>query len=288
MSERGAHGFEAVNAAAAFVRDRLGLAREGAVAKVGVVLGSGLGKVGDVLESEGGRAIAFGAIPHFPTSSVEGHKGRLLFARHEGADVLVMQGRVHRYEGYAADAVVFPVRVLRALGVDVLFLTNAAGGLGDGMAPGDLMVIEDHLNLTGGNPLSGPNDARFGPRFPDMSDTYTRALRAVVDDVAKQVGVQVTKGVYAGLLGPSYETPAEIRMLKTLGAHAVGMSTVYEAIAASHMGMRTVGISCITNLAAGISATKLDHAEVKETAERVEEQFSRLVLALLPRLANAS
>lgn len=282
------HGYDQVMAAAAFVRDRLGAPRDGAAASVGVVLGSGLGRVGDVLVENGGRALEFGAIPHFPVSSVEGHKGRLLYATHEGAPVLVMQGRVHRYEGYAASAVVFPVRVLHALGVRTVLLTNAAGGLGDGMTPGDLMVIEDHLNLTGGNPLSGANDARFGPRFPDMSDTYTRALRTVVDDVAKTVGVKVTKGVYAGLLGPSYETPAEIRMLRSLGAHAVGMSTVYEAIAASHMGARVVGISCITNLAAGISATKLNHAEVKETAERVEEAFSRLVLALIPRLATAS
>jgi purine-nucleoside phosphorylase len=281
------HGFDQVMAAAAFVRDRIGAPREGAAASVGVVLGSGLGRVGDVLVENGGRAIDFGAIPHFPVSSVEGHKGRLLYATHEGAPVLVMQGRVHRYEGYEASAVVFPVRVLHALGVRTVLLTNAAGGLGDGMTPGDLMVIEDHLNLTGGSPLSGANDARFGPRFPDMSDTYTHALRLIVDEVAKKVGVKVTKGVYAGLLGPSYETPAEIRMLKTLGAHAVGMSTVYEAIAASHMGARVVGISCITNLAAGISATKLNHAEVKETAERVEEAFSRLVLALIPRLAAA-
>jgi len=195
-----------------------------------------------------------------------------------------MQGRVHRYEGYSAQAVVFPVRVLHALGVRTLIVTNAAGGLGDGFSAGDLMLIEDHLNLTGDNPLMGKNDSRFGARFPDMSEAYDKSLTTLADDVAKARGLRLRRGVYAGLLGPSYETPAEIRMLKTLGAHAVGMSTVFEVIAASHLGMRVLGISCITNLAAGLSGQKLSHDEVKETATRVEADFSGLVTALLPKL----
>jgi purine-nucleoside phosphorylase len=276
-------GHAHVHAAAAAVVDRC----RGALplAPVGVVLGSGLGAVADQVLAQGGTAVDYGAIPHFPVSSVEGHKGRLVFGRVDGVPVLLMQGRVHRYEGYPASSVVFPVRVLHALGVRRLIVTNAAGGLGDGFAAGDLMLIEDHLNLTGDNPLVGRNDARFGPRFPDMSDAYTARLRGVALEVAAAQGLRLQRGVYAGLLGPSYETPAEIRMLRTLGAHAVGMSTVHEVIAASHLGVEVLGLSCITNLAAGISPVKLSHDEVKETATRVEQAFSRLVLGLLPRLA---
>ncbi len=276
-------GHAHVAAAAAFIADRFRTSLP--VAAAGVVLGSGLGAVADgVIADGGGAAIEYGAIPHFPTSSVEGHKGRLVFGKVGDTPVLLMQGRVHRYEGYPASSVVFPIRVLQALGVRKLIVTNAAGGLGDGFRAGDLMMIEDHLNMTGDNPLSGKNDARFGPRFPDMSEAYSRRLRAALVDVAKARGVELQKGVYAGLLGPSYETPAEIRMLKTLGAHAVGMSTVHEVIAASHMGMEVLGISCITNLAAGLSGTKLSHDEVKETATRVEQEFSGLILDVLPRL----
>jgi purine-nucleoside phosphorylase len=277
-------GFEQVQAAAAFARDRFGV-REGVVAPVGVVLGSGLGRVADVVLERGGIAIEYGALPHFPVSSVEGHKGRLVFGDVGDTRVVLMQGRVHRYEGYSAQAVVFPIRVLAALGVKSLLVTNASGGLGDGMKAGDLMLIEDHLNLTGDNPLMGKNDSRFGARFPDMSDAYSKRLRAVALEVAKPLGLTLQRGVYAGLLGPSYETPAEIRMLKTLGASAVGMSTVHEVIAANHAGIEVLGLSCITNLAAGISPQKLTHDEVKETATRVEQAFSGLVLALVPRLA---
>ncbi|MBI1944321.1 MAG: purine-nucleoside phosphorylase [Deltaproteobacteria bacterium] len=278
-------GHPQVQAAAAFARDRLGERGEGAVATVGVVLGSGLGHVADVVVDNGGAAVEYGTIPHFPTSSVEGHKGRLVAGSVGGARVLLMQGRVHRYEGYTAAQVVFPVRVLHALGVRRLIVTNAAGGIGDGFVPGDLMLIEDHLNLTGDNPLVGANDARFGPRFPDMSDAYSARLREEADKVAAERSLALRRGVYAGLLGPSYETPAEIRMLKTLGAHAVGMSTVHEVIAANHLGTEVLGISCITNLAAGISKVKLSHDEVKETADRVGQAFSGLVLQLIPRLA---
>lgn len=276
-------GFTHATAAAAAAADRL---RSGLpAATVGVILGSGLGAVADTVVESGGTALSYGEIPHFPTSSVEGHKGRLVYGIVGGVPVLLMQGRVHRYEGYPASSVVFPVRVLHALGVKRLVVTNAAGGLGAGFSAGDLMLIEDHLNLTGDNPLVGHNDARFGPRFPDMSEAYSRRLTALADDVAQARGLKLQRGVYAGLLGPSYETPAEIRMLRTLGAHAVGMSTVFEVIAASHLGMEVLGISCITNLAAGLSDQKLSHDEVKDTATRVEAAFSGLILDLLPRLA---
>ena len=276
-------GFTHATAAAAAAADRL---RSGLpAATVGVILGSGLGAVADTVVDHGGTALAYGEIPHFPTSSVEGHKGSLVYGRVGGTPVLLMQGRVHRYEGYPASSVVFPVRVLHALGVKKLIVTNAAGGIGAGFAAGDLMLIEDHLNLTGDNPLVGHNDARFGPRFPDMSEAYSRRLTTLADDVAKSRGLKLQRGVYAGLLGPSYETPAEIRMLRTMGAHAVGMSTVFEVIAASHLGMEVLGISCITNLAAGMSDQKLSHDEVKDTATRVEAAFSGLILDLLPRLA---
>jgi purine-nucleoside phosphorylase len=276
-------GHAHVHAAAAAVADRFRATIP--VASVGVILGSGLGAVADRVFEDSGHVVDYAAIPHFPVSSVEGHKGRLVAGTVAGVPVLLMQGRVHRYEGYPASSVVFPVRVLHALGVRRLVVTNAAGGLGEGFAAGDLMLIEDHLNLTGDNPLAGKNDARFGPRFPDMSDAYTARLRPLAFDVAAAQGLRLQRGVYAGLLGPSYETPAEIRMLRTLGAHAVGMSTVHEVIAASHLGIEVLGLSCITNLAAGISPVKLSHDEVKETATRVEQAFSQLVLGLLPRLA---
>jgi purine-nucleoside phosphorylase len=279
-----AYGYAQIQAAAAAIRERLGKPEGSAVAKVGLVLGSGLGAVGDQLLDAGGQSIHYGEITHFPTSGVVGHKGRLVFAEHEGTPALVLQGRVHAYEGWPKAAVVFPIRVLMALGCERIVLTNAAGGLQDGMTPGDLMLIEDHLNLTGDNPLVGENDDRLGARFPDMSDTYTAALRETVLEVAKGQGLALKKGVYAGLLGPSYETPAEIKMLRTLGASAVGMSTVYEAIAASHGKADVVGISCITNLAAGISANKLSHDEVKETASMVEKAFAELVMGLISRL----
>ncbi len=276
-------GYAHAQAAAAAAADRL---RSGLpAATVGIILGSGLGKVADSVVDSGGVAVSYGDIPHFPTSSVEGHKGRLVFGSVGGQNVLLMQGRVHRYEGYPASSVVFPVRVLHAMGVKRLVVTNAAGGLGDGFVAGDLMLIDDHLNMTGDNPLVGENDARFGPRFPDMSEAYSKRLTTMADEVATARGLTLKRGVYAGLLGPSYETPAEIRMLKTVGAHAVGMSTVFEVIAASHLGIEVLGISCITNLASGLSDQKLSHDEVKETATRVEEAFSGLILDLLPRLA---
>ncbi len=276
-----------IEAAAAAVRDRLGLPAGEHVARVGVVLGSGLGRVADRVCDEGGAAVEYGEIPHFPTSAVEGHRGRLVYGEAGGAPVLLMQGRVHRYEGWSAAQVAFPTKVLLALGVERLLLTNAAGGIGDGMKPGDLMLISDHLNLTGDSPLIGANDDRLGARFPDMSDPYAKGLREIARAVAEKQALPLVEGVYASVLGPSYETPAEIRMLRTLGASAVGMSTAYEAIAANHGGAKVLGISCITNLAAGMSDQPLSHDEVKETAARVEKVFSELVLGLIPRLSSS-
>jgi purine-nucleoside phosphorylase len=256
--------------AVALVRERSTLAP-----RIGVVLGSGLGGFADSLDER--TAIAFGEIPHFPAATVAGHGGALVMGRCSGVPVAVMKGRVHFYEGYSLQDVVFPVRVLGRLGVKTLVLTNAAGGINALFAPGELMVIEDHINLLG-NPLLGPNEDALGPRFPDMSEAYDRRLRDVVQAACEAVGVRCHRGVYVGMTGPSYETPAEIRMARALGADAVGMSTVPEVIAARHMGMRVAGLSCITNPAAGVRERKLDHAEVLESGRRVSAAL-RQVLA---------
>ena len=279
-------GYEHIQAAAAFLREKFGIAEGDAIAPVGMILGSGLGAFADEVVDNGGQAVPYDAIPHFPTSSVVGHKGRMVFGEVGGVKVLLMQGRVHFYEGYSPSAVTFPVRVLHACGVEKLLLTNAAGGMADGMEAGDLMLITDHINLTGNNPLSGDNDERLGPRFPDMSTGYKPACSDVVREVAKAQNVDIKEGVYVGVLGPSYETPAEIRFLKAVGADAVGMSTVYECIVANHMSMKVCGISCITNLAAGIATHALSHAEVKETADRTADVFCGLVREVLPKLAT--
>jgi purine-nucleoside phosphorylase len=245
---------------------------------VGVVLGSGLGAFADALEES--VAVPIGEIPHFPASTVIGHGGALVVGRSRGVPVAVLKGRVHFYEGYTLEQVVFPVRVLARLGVKTLVVTNAAGAINPSFAPGDLMVIEDHLNLLG-NPLLGPNDEALGPRFPDMSEAYDRGLRDVAEAACRAAGARSHRGVYVSLTGPSYETPAEIRMFRTLGADAVGMSTVPEVIAARHAGMRVVGLSCLTNMAAGVTDRKLDHREVLETGERVKaallEVLARIV-----------
>jgi purine-nucleoside phosphorylase len=244
----------------------------------GVVLGSGLGAFADALEDA--VDVPFGEIPHFPASTVVGHGGSLVLGRSRGVPVAVMKGRVHFYEGYALDQVVFPARVLGRLGVKTLVLTNAAGAINPAFAPGDLMVIEDHINLLG-NPLLGPNEEGLGPRFPDMSEVYDRGLRDAAEAACRAASVRCHRGVYVSLTGPSYETPAEIRMFRAMGADAVGMSTVPEAIAARHMGMRVAGLSCLTNMAAGVIDRKLDHREVLETGERVKsgllEVLARLV-----------
>ena len=224
-------------------------------------------------------------IPHFRKVSVAGHAGRLVLGQVGAVTVAVLQGRYHFYEGHDISDVVFPVRVLAKLGIKSLLLTNAAGGIGKGLQPGDLMVIRDHINMLGVNPLRGANDERLGPRFPDMSAVYDPEFQDLIAAAEKEIGLKAKKGVYLALSGPSYETPAEIRMLAALGADAVGMSTVPEAICARHMGLRVAGISCITNLAAGISAQPLSHQEVTETAERVKGDFIRLLGLVVPRMA---
>ncbi len=253
---------------------------------VALVLGSGLGGYADTLEDR--VVVPYASIRHMPVSKIVGHAGNLVFGTVGGVEAVAMQGRVHLYEGHPAADVVFGVRLMRALGAETLLITNAAGGCGDGMVAGDLMRITDHLNLTGRNCLEGPNEEAFGPRFPDMSQAYDPALGEMAEAVAKAQGFELRRGVYAGLLGPVYEIPAEIRMLETLGAHAVGMSTVLEVIAARHMGMRVLGVSCITNLAAGISPHALSHDEVTETATRVRERFVGLLSGVLERLGSGA
>jgi purine-nucleoside phosphorylase len=251
--------------------------------RVGVVLGSGLGGFADALDER--TAIPFGEIPHFPASTVAGHGGALVLGRAGAVPVAVMKGRVHHYEGYSLQDVVFPVRVLARLGVRTLVVTNAAGGINTLFAPGELMVIEDHVNLIG-NPLVGPNEDALGPRFPDMSEAYDRALRDVAEAACAAVGIRCQRGVYVGMSGPSYETPAEIRMARVLGGDAVGMSTVPEVIAARHMGLRVAGLSCITNLAAGVSDRKLDHREVLETGRRVTEALLQVLARIVSEAAS--
>ncbi len=253
--------------------------------EVGVVLGSGLGAFGDTLT--GLSKLPYADIPHMPRSAVVGHAGNLCLGRVGAAKVACLQGRVHLYEGHALEKVTFGVRLLAKLGCRVVLLTNAAGGIRDGFAPGDLMLIVDHLNLMGRNPLVGPNDDRVGPRFPDMSKAYDPKLCERARTAATEVGSSLQEGVYAGLLGPTYETPAEVRMLRTLGADAVGMSTVPEVIALRHRGVRVGAMSCITNLAAGIGDAPLDHSEVEEVAKKTRQRFSGL-LGRWVELAGAS
>lgn len=266
-----------IQEAASYIRSKSDITPE-----VGLILGSGLGVLAELIEE--GVAIAYSDIPHFPVSTVEGHDGELLLGNIQGRPVVMMKGRFHMYEGYVPEVTAFPVRVMKELGVSSLLVTNAAGGVNTSYQPGDLMVLSDHLNLTGRNPLIGPNDPALGVRFPDLSEAYSRRLRQVFNDTAASQGLKVQEGVYAGLLGPTYETPAEIRMLRTLGADAVGMSTVSETIVARHAGIEVLGISCITNMAAGILDQPLSHDEVMETADRVRDQFLKLVLAIIPKM----
>lgn len=236
-----------------------------------LTLGSGLGKFVDEVTIE--KSIPFHKIPHFSPPTVEGHSGNLVFAKLGNTELAILQGRNHFYEGHSMLSVTLPTRALALMGVQEFFLTNSAGGMGDGMKAGDFMVIDDHLNLTGENPLLGPNHAELGPRFPDMTEVYNSALKKKLMGAFDKCGVPFHKGIYAGLTGPTYETPAEVRYLKMIGASAVGMSTVSEAIVARHMGRKVVGLSCITNLAAGLSGNTLDHSEVTETAKAVESSF---------------
>ncbi|MFQ5947432.1 MAG: purine-nucleoside phosphorylase [Acidimicrobiia bacterium] len=252
--------------------------------RLAVVLGSGFGDYAASLPEA--VRLEYADIPGFPVPRVEGHGGSLYSVELEGTPVIVLAGRVHAYEGWALEKVVIGVRTAVMSGCATVVLTNAAGGIGEGLEPGDLVLITDHLNLSGRNPLVGVNDDRLGPRFPDLSEVYSEELRALAGKVGDEVGVELKEGVYAWLLGPSYETPAEIRMLGRLGGDLVGMSTVPEAIAARHMGSRVLGISLVTNLAAGISPVPLSHEEVQETAEAARGRFTRLLDALLPRLTR--
>ena len=275
--------YERVEEAAASIRDRRAPGQaQGALPETAIVLGSGLGDFADSLLDA--IATPYGEIPHWPASKIVGHAGRLVVGSVAGKRVAALSGRVHYYEGHDLGTVVFPIRVMGRLGVKRVILTNAAGGINTGFAQGALMIIDDHINLLGSNPLVGTNDDRFGPRFPDMSEVYSARLRAVADEAARAKRVPVSHGVYVAVHGPSYETPAEIRAFRTLGADAVGMSTVPEAIAARHMGMEVLGISCITNMAAGVLPQPLVHDEVMETARRVRGSFIALLEGIIERL----
>jgi len=252
--------------------------------RIALVLGSGLGSFADDFEEA--VRIPYEEVPGFVRSTAQGHAGQLVIGKIESVPVLAMQGRVHYYEGYSLEEVTFPVRTFGLLGVKTLVLTNAAGGINVQLTQGALMVISDHVNLMGVNPLRGPNDERFGPRFPDMSAVYAPELQELAIDEARGIGVEVRRGIYGGLSGPSYETPAEIHLLRTLGADAVGMSTVPEAIVARHMGLEVLGISCITNMAAGISDEPINHEEVMATGDRVRESFAELLRRVISAINN--
>jgi purine-nucleoside phosphorylase len=239
--------------------------------RIGVILGSGLGHFVSHMQVD--VAFPFSDIPNFIPPTVEGHSGNLIFGQVDGVDLVVLQGRLHYYEGHSMATVVFPARVMALLGIEILIVTNSAGGYGDGMNAGDFMIIEDHINLMGTNPLMGPNIKELGPRFPDMTEAYDRDLIATAERVFRSQKTFFHKGIYVGVTGPTYETPSEIKMFKSIGGKAVGMSTVPEVIAANHFGIRVAAISCITNLAAGVSQNKLTHAEVTETAKKVEQKF---------------
>ena len=278
--------FDQVAEAAAFVLGRLG----GAAPRVGMVLGSGLGAVAHAVADP--VVVPYGEIPYFPQSTVEGHSGRLVSGSLGGVPVVVMQGRVHFYEGYTPAEVTFPMRVLGALGIGAVVLTNAAGGIQQGYEIGQLVALADHINFMGWNPLTGPNEPRFaciptaGLRFFDMTEAYSKALRALAKEAAQEEGFALAEGVYVATPGPSFETPAEIRAFQVMGATLVGMSTVPETIVARHMGIEVLGISCVTNLAAGLSATQLSHEEVFEAGRRVEHRLAGLLARLAPRIAE--
>ena len=265
---------EQIEAAAGYVRGKTRV-----TPKIGLILGSGLGALADQIDAD--ATIPYAEIPEFPRSTIEGHAGRLVLGHLEEKPVVAMQGRVHYYEGYTLQQVVFPVRVMHALGVDALIVSNAAGGINRQWHAGDLMIIADHINFTGSNPLMGPNDPELGPRFPDMSQPYDREFISLAERAALAEGIAIRKGVYVGVPGPSYETAAELRMLGRWGADVVGMSTVPEVIAARHMGMRVLGITAITDMATGEQVQKVTHEEVITVAKEIEPKFIRLVGRIL-------
>ncbi|MFS8652559.1 MAG: purine-nucleoside phosphorylase [Caldibacillus sp.] len=250
---------------------------------VGLVLGSGLGVMADQIENA--VIIPYDEIPYFARSKAEGHANQLVIGQLSGVTVAAMKGRFHFYEGFTLDEVTFPIRVMKALGIETVILTNAAGAVNTDFSPGDLMLISDHINLTGRNPLIGPNNDELGPRFPDSTNIYTKELQELALDVAKSLNIPLKRGVYAWWTGPSYETPAEVRMIRILGGDACGMSTVPESIVASHGGMKVLGISCLTNMAAGILDTPLSHDEVIAVAEKVKDRFIQLIKGILEKLA---
>ena len=250
--------------------------------RIAIILGSGLGAFAD--DFENAVSIPYEDITGFPRSTAAGHAGRLVIGKIDQVPLMAMQGRVHFYEGYSLEQVTFPIRVFKLLGIKTLILTNASGGVNVQFSQGALMIISDHLNLLGDNPLRGPNDTRFGPRFPDMTAVYSPELQEIVIEEAKALSVEVRRGIYAALAGPSYETPAEIHLMRTLGADAVGMSTVPEAIVARHMDLEVLGISCITNMAAGISDEPINHDDVMATGDRVRETFTQLLRKVVGRI----
>jgi purine-nucleoside phosphorylase len=268
--------FDRVDEAAALIRDKAGMP------DVAVVLGSGLGEFANTLTDA--VALPYGDLPHWPASKVVGHEGRLVIGTLGTRRVAALSGRAHYYEGHDLRTVTFAARVIGRLGVKTLILTNAAGGVNVALTPGTLMVIDDHINLLGSNPLIGPNEDRFGVRFPDMTEVYSKRLRGIADAVAAEQHIRLGHGVYVALHGPSYETPAEIRFLRTIGADAVGMSTVPEAIVARHMGIEVLGLSCISNAAAGVLPKPLNHDEVMEVARRVRGTFARLLEGIIGRI----
>ena len=253
--------------------------------RVAVVLGSGLGGVAKAVEEP--TEIPYSEIPHFATSTVQGHDGKLVAGTVAGVEVVLMKGRFHFYEGYSMEEVTFPVRVFNILGIRSLILTNAAGGVAPYLSTGSLMAITDHINLMAENPLRGPNDERFGSRFPDMTGVYTPDYLETAHEVAREIGVVLREGVYVGLRGPTYETPAEIRMLRKLGADAVGMSTVPEATVARHCGIKVLAISCITNVAAGLSNAEIKHEEVMTVGQQAGKQLADLIVRVIPRIVSA-
>lgn len=267
--------------AAKFIEERIS-----SKPKVGLILGSGLGVLADEIQTP--VKINYENIPGFPISTVEGHAGQLVIGELEGITVLAMQGRFHYYEGYGLNEVTFPVRVMHAIGIETVIVTNAAGGVNKSFTPGNLMLITDHINNAGANPLIGPNDDQIGVRFPDMSTAYTPSYQEIVREAAKDLDIHLQEGVYVWNSGPSYETPAEVRMLEKLGGDAVGMSTVPEVIVARHAGMNVLGISCITNMAAGILNQPLSHEEVIETTEQAKEDFLNLVKNIVNRLGDVT
>lgn len=259
-------------------------ARAPLMPEVGVILGSGFNAIAE--QASEVILIPYSEIPNFHGTSIEGNSGQLIIGKIGGITTIFLQGRFHRYEGYPMDEVVFPTRVISALRIHTLILTNASGGVNTRFRPGDMMLIEDHLNLMGDNPLMGPNMAELGPRFPDLTEAYSRLCLEIMEETAKELKMTTTRGVYAGVLGPTYETPAEVRMLRILGADAVGMSTVPEAIAANHLGVRVTGVSCITNLAAGLSGRKLTHQEVIQNSRLAAVKLCQLLEKAIPKLAK--